>query len=151
MSTDVTHDETLLSSRVAEEIRVWMTRRRMSGAALARALNVSTAWVSYRLTGSQEIGLNDLQRIASALEVDPMDLFPRGSDGRLISTASSQADHRTGTNARSTQPAERPTLSGQRKRAEERESSRRPARVVPFIAELMPDELSSDLLTATAA
>lgn len=51
-------------------------RKRTSGRELARRLNVSQAWISYRLTGTQEIGLNDLQRIADALEVDVTDLLP---------------------------------------------------------------------------
>lgn len=53
-----------------------MGRRRISGAALARELNVSPAWVSYRLTGTQPIDLNDLERIASVLGVDVTDLLP---------------------------------------------------------------------------
>lgn len=73
-----------LSDRVAEEIRSWMGRRRISGAALARALGVSPAWVSYRLSGVQEIGLNDLQRIAAVLDVEAVDLMPRSSEGRVV-------------------------------------------------------------------
>lgn len=53
-----------------------MARRRMSGRQLASTLGVSPAWVSYRLTGAQEIGLNDLQRIADVLGVEVHDLLP---------------------------------------------------------------------------
>jgi len=81
MSTDVTAGQTLLSPRVAEEIRVAMVRRRMSGATLAKALDVSAAWVSYRLTGTQEIGLNDLQRIAAVLGESTVDLLRRAERG----------------------------------------------------------------------
>jgi transcriptional regulator with XRE-family HTH domain len=68
-----------LSEQVAEEIRVMMTRRRMSGRQLAQRLNVSPAWVSYRLTGTQPIDLNDLQQIADVLEVAVGDLLPAGA------------------------------------------------------------------------
>lgn len=93
MSTDVTEQRTL-SERVAEEIRVAMTRRRRSGVWLARQLGVSTAWVSYRLTGNQPIDLNDLERIAGALGVTVLDLIPaeRYLD---IAHAPAQVTHKT--------------------------------------------------------
>jgi transcriptional regulator with XRE-family HTH domain len=65
-----------MSVRVAEEIRVWMARRRVSGRALAKALGVSDAWVSYRLSGKQPIDLNDLEAIAGVLGVAPVELLP---------------------------------------------------------------------------
>ncbi len=77
MSIDVTAQRPALSRRVAEEIRVAMVRRGISGAGLARLLGVSSAWVSYRLTGTQPIDLNDLESIARALEVEIVDLLPR--------------------------------------------------------------------------
>lgn len=64
-----------LSERVAEEIRAWMGRRRVTGARMARALGVSPAWVSYRLTGVQPIDLNDLEQIAEVLDVSVVDLL----------------------------------------------------------------------------
>lgn len=54
-----------------------MLRRKMTGARLAKQLDVSAAWISYRLTGAQPIDLNDLQRIAEALQVGVIDLLPR--------------------------------------------------------------------------
>jgi transcriptional regulator with XRE-family HTH domain len=86
MSTDVTPAVSTLSQRVAEEIRSWMGRRRLSGASLARQLNVSPAWVSYRLTGAQPIDLNDLDRIAAVLDVDVVDLLP-AREGRVVTHA----------------------------------------------------------------
>lgn len=65
-----------LTVQVAEEIRAMMARRRMTGAGLARALGVSEAWVSYRLSGKQAIDLNDLERIAEVLGIAPQDLLP---------------------------------------------------------------------------
>lgn len=80
MSIDVSGVGTPLSERAAEEILSVMGRRRMSRAELARRLGVSAMWVSYRLNGQQEIGLNDLQRIAGVLGVEPVDLLPRGAN-----------------------------------------------------------------------
>ena len=54
-----------------------MARRRMSGRQLATELAVSPSWVNYRLTGKQPIDLNDLARIAKALEVTVSNLLPR--------------------------------------------------------------------------
>ncbi|MCT2282589.1 helix-turn-helix domain-containing protein [Micromonospora chalcea] len=65
-----------LSDAVAEEIRVLLTRRRMSQRQLAQALGVSPAWLNYRLTGTQAIDLNDLQRIADTLQVHVTELLP---------------------------------------------------------------------------
>lgn len=78
MSIDITPTgQRTLSEEVAEEIRVIMLRRRTTGARLAKELGVSAAWISYRLTGTQPIDLNDLERIASALGVTVVDLLPR--------------------------------------------------------------------------
>lgn len=151
MTVNASGTQPRLSEQVAEEIRALLGRRRMSGRELARRMGASPSWVNFRLTGAQPINLDDLQRFADALEVDAMDLFPRGLDGRLIPAASPQADHRTGTNARSSRPAERPNLSGQRQRADERESTRRPARRTPILAERMPDDLMAELVGARAA
>jgi transcriptional regulator with XRE-family HTH domain len=65
-----------LSDLVAEEIRALLARRRMSGRQLAAQLGVSPSWVSYRLTGTQEIGVNDMQQIADALDVSVLQLIP---------------------------------------------------------------------------
>jgi DNA-binding Xre family transcriptional regulator len=79
MSIKTTETGTSLSERVAEEVRAMMARRRMTGAALAKVLNVSAAWVSYRITGKQPIDLNDLEQIAEALGCRPGDLLPRSA------------------------------------------------------------------------
>jgi transcriptional regulator with XRE-family HTH domain len=65
-----------LTQLVADEVRVAMTRRRMSGRDLAKKLNVSPSWVSYRLSGRQPIDLNDLLLIARALGVGVHQLLP---------------------------------------------------------------------------
>lgn len=76
MSIDVQRAEMDMSGRVAEEIRALLARRRMSGRELARVLDVSPSWVSYRLTGTQPIDVNDLQKIARVLGVRIVDLLP---------------------------------------------------------------------------
>ena len=53
-----------------------MTRRRVTGAALAKALDVSATWVSYRLNGQVAFDLNDLERIAKVLDCRVIDLLP---------------------------------------------------------------------------
>lgn len=68
-----------LSERVAEEIRALLARKRVTGRELSRRLGVSSPWVSQRLTGATEIGLNDLERIARALDVEIAALLPAPS------------------------------------------------------------------------
>jgi DNA-binding Xre family transcriptional regulator len=65
-----------LSDYVAGEIRAMIGRKRTSGRELAGRLGVSRSWVSYRLTGNTEITLNDLERIAAALDVEITELLP---------------------------------------------------------------------------
>lgn len=73
-----------LTERVAEEILALLGRRRMSQAQLARRLGQKPMWMSDRLRGAQQIGLNDLQRIAVALGVEVHDLIPRTTPERSI-------------------------------------------------------------------
>lgn len=67
------------SAAVGEEIRVLLTRRRKSGRQLAQELNVSQTWLSSRLIGTTPIDLNDLARIAAALDVEPAILLERAA------------------------------------------------------------------------
>mgnify|MGYP003389884269 FL=1 len=66
-----------MSDRAAEEIRVMLARQDITKSELARRLRVSHTWVTNRLTGQQEIGLNELGRIADVLGVPIADLLPR--------------------------------------------------------------------------
>ena len=63
-----------LSKEAADNIAALLGRKRMSQSEVARRLGVSTTWMSLRMTGRQEIGLRDLQRIAAILEVSPATL-----------------------------------------------------------------------------
>jgi len=74
MSTD-----TAMTGQVAEEILAVLGRRRMNKSELARRLGVSHTWVTNRLSGDQEIGVNELQRIAAILGVTASDLVPRNT------------------------------------------------------------------------
>lgn len=65
-----------LSGRVAEEIRVLMLRKNITQRQLASELGMSVAALSYRLTGTQQLGVNEVEKIAGALGVDVADLMP---------------------------------------------------------------------------
>lgn len=100
-----------LSDIAAEEIRALLGRRRMSQAELARRLDVTGAWLNYRLTGRQPIDLNDLQVIAVALDVQPSDLL--GANG-----TTRQYGHKTAKDQVKAHPVTRPpTRSGEAKRS----------------------------------
>jgi transcriptional regulator with XRE-family HTH domain len=88
-----------LSDLIAEEIRVALTRQRMSQRQFAARLGVSPAWLNYRLTGVQEIGVNDLNRIAKALGMSVFALMPPAEQ------AAGAADART-THGYATVPVE---------------------------------------------
>lgn len=65
-----------LSGRVAEEVRVALTRQRKSQRALSDDLDVSPMWVNDRINRVKDITLNDLQRIAAALQLPVSELLP---------------------------------------------------------------------------
>jgi transcriptional regulator with XRE-family HTH domain len=71
-----------LQDRISEEIRVALTRRRMSATELARALGWSRSQISRKLNGQTEISLNDLERIARVLQSSPGDLLSSMTDWR---------------------------------------------------------------------
>lgn len=85
MSTDIlARAETELTARVIVQIGRELGGRRWSQATLARALGVGAMWVSDRMTGRVRLTVEDLGRIADALDVDVLDLLPprrRTSDG----------------------------------------------------------------------
>lgn len=76
MTTTPERRTATLSEQVAEEIRAWLGRRRMSQAQLSRAMGQSQMWVSDRLRGIQPIDLDDVQRFALVLGVTVFDLLP---------------------------------------------------------------------------
>lgn len=58
-----------LTERVALAIRVEMVRRGMKTSALAARIDESYLWLQRRLTGQTPFYLEDVQRIADALEI----------------------------------------------------------------------------------
>lgn len=61
---------------VAEEVRVLLARRRLSASELARQIGVTQPYISRRLTGDTPFDVDDLERIADALDVPISDLMP---------------------------------------------------------------------------
>jgi transcriptional regulator with XRE-family HTH domain len=105
MTTTPERRTATLSELVAEEVRAWLGRRRMSQAQLARAIGQSQMWVSDRLRGIQPISLDDLQRFASALDLTVHDLLPTPDDAAGASQPRPAHTRRVGgtPNSRSTQ------------------------------------------------
>jgi len=108
-----------LSERVAEEIRVALTRRRMSAAALARQLGVSQTYVWRRLEGQTAFDLDDLEKIAGILEVPVVELLRRAADPAALNRALTKV-HLTAMTDSPTSPfshtASRPSGSNRRGR-----------------------------------
>lgn len=121
-------DNQALSARVAEEIRVLLTRRRMSGRKLAEALGVSQSAMSARLTGVTPIDLNDLEKIAAILNVEVLDLLPRGVEGRTVVVS---GEPRRSTTVANHTPVKRPQLTSHPKPFAPHDSTRRPVRLSP--------------------
>lgn len=115
-----------MRQRVAEEIRVMLARRRMSGSELARQIGASQPYVSRRLTGEIAFDVDDLEAIAAALEVTPVQLLGVGGSrnptneqrsiretlGRNGSTRPRSKDSARRSGAARTQPSSRPNASG---------------------------------------
>lgn len=132
-------DEVTLSVETAAEIRAMLARLQITGRELARRLDVSQPWVSYRLTGAQEIGLDDIQRIAEAIGVEWWELLPQRDPSlatvtrlqpRTLSTASRGRGRRRDNNPYPAQPdhATRRPPDGRPEPRPGNESTRRPAR-----------------------
>lgn len=77
MSADESGASGWLRHRTAEEIRVLLARRRMSAAELARRTGIKQSTMARRMTGETAFDLDDLESIATALEVDVTELLPR--------------------------------------------------------------------------
>lgn len=78
-----------LSARIAEEVRVALARQRKTQRALADDLGVSVMWVNDRVNCVKDIGLNDLEKIAKALNVPLAELVPADifTSGAVVSAA----------------------------------------------------------------
>lgn len=72
-----------LSTAIGKQIRKLLIDLDMTQVQLAAKIGENEMWMSRRLRGSQELGVNDLQRIAEALNVEVSDLFPQ-REGRVV-------------------------------------------------------------------
>lgn len=63
---------------VAAELRAALARRGLSGSALARLTGQRQTYISARTRGAVALDTDDLELFASALEIDPVELMPRG-------------------------------------------------------------------------
>jgi transcriptional regulator with XRE-family HTH domain len=66
---------TKLNAAVAAEIRAILARRGWKQSQLAERLGVHEMWVSRRLRGVNAISVDDLERIAAALGMKPVELL----------------------------------------------------------------------------
>ena len=70
---------------VAEELRVQLARRRMTGRELARQLGVSGQWISQRTRGQVALSTDDIERIAVVLGLTPQQFMSALlGDGRPV-------------------------------------------------------------------
>ena len=59
---------------IAGEVRAQLARRRMSGRELSRRVGAKPAWMDRRLTGKTPMDVDDLEVIARALDMTPLEL-----------------------------------------------------------------------------
>jgi transcriptional regulator with XRE-family HTH domain len=67
---------TTLNERVAEEIRALLARRRLTATDLARLTGMTQRSIARRVSGEKVIDIDDLARIAAALDCQIADLLP---------------------------------------------------------------------------
>lgn len=77
MSDESTPPRGRLREYVAEEIRVILARKKMSGAELGRRAGIKQSSMSRRLTGETAFDMDDIEAIAAVLEVSVADLLPK--------------------------------------------------------------------------
>lgn len=68
--------DTTMNERVAEEIRVLLARRQITATELARKAGMTQRSISRRITGEKTIDVDDLERIARALDIPVTALLP---------------------------------------------------------------------------
>lgn len=84
MSETMTTGTAPIKQRVASEVRANMARQRISGSELARRIGVSQPYLHRRISGEIPFDIDDLARVAEALNVTIADLLPR--DQRVHTT-----------------------------------------------------------------
>jgi DNA-binding Xre family transcriptional regulator len=96
-----TRETTALNKAVAAQIRSLLGIRMMRQVELANRMGVTEVWLSRRLREVQPMSLDDVERIAQALEVTPVDLLPRGAN---LSTGSNLTKSHHSVRPRDTRP-----------------------------------------------
>jgi transcriptional regulator with XRE-family HTH domain len=77
-------DEYPQHTAIADEVRVWLARRKMSAAQAALTLGWSQTYLSRRMRGDVAFDVNDLLQLAKLLRVKIQDFFPDHSESRGI-------------------------------------------------------------------
>jgi transcriptional regulator with XRE-family HTH domain len=91
MSENATAIVAPMRVRTAEEIRVFLARRRMSASELARRTGMTQPYMSRRLTGEIAFDVDDLDQIATVLEVNVADLLPRSARSEVTAYSTTPA------------------------------------------------------------
>lgn len=91
MSEQTTPPRGRLREHVAEEIRVLLARRKMSGAELARRTGIKQSTMSRRMTGETAFDMDDIEAIAAVLDIKVNDLFPERGSSRDFDLAPADA------------------------------------------------------------
>lgn len=114
-----------LSAAVAKEVRVLLVRRDMKQSEMAARMGVTEMWLSRRLRGAQEIGVNDLAKMASVLSVEVGELLPRSNEGHSVISVGGPRAKTTGAYPH---PTKQPTPPRGATRTHPNPSSRRTVR-----------------------
>ena len=70
--SDSTPKPPTLSQAVTAELRAVMARGNISGAELARRLEVPASWVQRRTSGASPITVDEIERLAAGLGLEPL-------------------------------------------------------------------------------
>ena len=111
-----------LRERTAEEVRALLARRKVSATQLAKAMQVSQAYVWRRLDGRTAFDVDDLETIARLLGVRVVDLLPREEPGEEV------AEHKISFARSADRPVDNRPVRGPRQR-DDRPDVRRPQRI----------------------
>lgn len=124
---------TKLSAYVGKEIRKLLIDLDLKQGDLAARIGENEMWVSRRLRGVQEIGLNDLERIADGLNVEVADLLPK-REGKLIAVGGTSGATRRESKPWNFLMSKRPGPSGPPSRTAAAVSTERTGRVSAALA-----------------
>lgn len=67
-------------------VRVELARRNETQSSLAAAIGKSAAWLSQRLSGDVQIGLDDVDAIAAGLDLTPAELIARAHAEQAVAS-----------------------------------------------------------------